>query len=282
MSLFVRENLWAISVRQCFVNWKGWKPGIPLSWSGRPSYEIRTHQTGCFAMPIHTSCFVHATEQWLWEHLDNETGLGLGTGEQSQSGTAAPSKCTDPRIPGGGFGAAWQSLGEVVMGDSGTVVRWTTYTELALAGMGWLCQGPRSRGVHLQGSRKEPQVSIAAQFSQLGALHLNSLYLSQSQANKRWVYSNRPSRPSRPRVQPGKQQRERASHNWLIPQQGGSKSLYLSQSRAKVEWWTGMTILNAYFPIHIFQVAVTERDRLKGFCCDLPYSKQHYMKKDNS
>ena len=77
-------------------------------------------------------------------------------------------------------------------------------------------------------------------------------------------------------------ERERASHNWLIPQQGGSKSLYLSQSRAKVEWWTGMTILNAYFPIHIFQVAVTERDRLKGFCCDLPYSKQHYMKKDNS
>ena len=74
------------------------------------------------------------------------------------------------------------------MGESGTVVRWTTYTELALAGMGWLCQGPRSRGVHLQGSqgsRKEPQVSIAAQFSQLGALHLNSLYLSQSQANKR-------------------------------------------------------------------------------------------------
>ena len=99
--------------------------------------------------------------------MDNETGLGLGTGEQSQSGTAAPSKCTDPRIPGGGFGAAWQSLGEVVMGDSGTVVRWTTYTELALAGMGWQCQGPRSRGVHLQGSqgsRKEPQVSIVAQF----------------------------------------------------------------------------------------------------------------------
>ena len=26
MNLFVRENLWAISVSQCFVNWKGWKP----------------------------------------------------------------------------------------------------------------------------------------------------------------------------------------------------------------------------------------------------------------
>ena len=76
--------------------------------------------------------------------MDNETGLGLGTGEQSQSGTAAPSKCTDPRIPGGGFGAAWQSLGEVVMGDSGTVVRWTTYTELALAGIG--CAKVRAAG----------------------------------------------------------------------------------------------------------------------------------------
>ena len=76
--------------------------------------------------------------------------------------------------------------------------------------------------------RKEPQVSIAAQFSQLGALELSLFVTKQSQRTSKRVLECYQDKSG------GREARERgkASHE-PISQQGDSKSLSLSQSTAK-------------------------------------------------
>ena len=142
--------------------------------------KLRTHQTGRATLPMHT-CFVHATAQPAIAMGQRNRSGPCHMGEQSQLSGSGASKCTDPYVPGGWFGAAWQSLA-VVLGEPGTVVRWTTYTELALAGMAV----PRSAQEESSPApaREAKQKGTTSQHRQPLSFHnwahLNSLYLSQS------------------------------------------------------------------------------------------------------
>ena len=135
----------------------------------------------------HASCFVHANDQ---------PGMVLrGMGQGNRSGHSchwwvsriAPSRCTDPLplyIPIGGWGAAWQSLESLALLSVGQPTQNWHW-------LGWLCQGARRRGVPLEPGkqgRKEPQVSIATQFSRLGALELSWFVTKKRQ--QKWHESN--------------------------------------------------------------------------------------------
>ena len=148
-----------------------------------------------------------------------ETGLGLVTackqvGLHQEAGALTPH--TYQEHDSEQHGKAW------FLEEPGTVVSWTTYTELALewdgsakvrAGEEETQQQPGK-----QGGRKEPQVSIATTlFSQLGALGLS--FLSQrrameaKKAENGWLWD---------KVQPGEETQVR-----IFKKQGGLQSLYL-------------------------------------------------------
>ena len=147
-----------------------------------------------------------------------ETGLGLVTackqvGLHQEAGALTPH--TYQEHDSEQHGKAW------FVEEPGTVVSWTTYTELALewdgsakvrAGEEETQQQPGK-----QGGRKEPQVSIATTlFSQLGALGLS--FLSQrrameaKKAENGWLWD---------KVQPGGETQVRISKK-----QGGLQFLY--------------------------------------------------------
>ena len=109
-----------------------------------------------------------------------ETGLGLVTackqvGLHQEAGALTPH--TYQEHDSEQHGKAW------FVEEPGTVVSWTTYTELALEwdGSAKVRAGEeetQQQQPGKQGGRKEPQVSIATQFSQLGALDL-SLFVTK-------------------------------------------------------------------------------------------------------
>ena len=131
-----------------------------------------------------------------WDKRLSETGLGLlVTAEQVQSRLAS-TRCTDP-LP---FllihtrRTILSSMAKLVgFGWGGRVWHCCQLDNLHRTGIGWhwLCQGPRCRrGVLRQpwkqaAGRKEPQVSIATQFSQLGALELSLCFTKQSHRTKK-------------------------------------------------------------------------------------------------
>ena len=150
-----------------------------------------------------------------------ETGLGLVTackqvGLHQEAGALTPH--TYQEHDSEQHGKAW------FLEEPGTVVSWTTYTELALEwdGSAKVRAGEeetQQQQPGKQGGRKEPQVSIATTlFSQLGALGLS--FLSQrSKESEEWMVM----RQSAARGGNASQD---------FQKQGGLQSLYLSQRTA--------------------------------------------------
>ena len=165
-----------------------------------------------------------------------ETGLGLVTackqvGLHQEAGALTPH--TYQEHDSEQHGKAW------FLEEPGTVVSWTTYTELALEwdGSAKVRAGEeetQQQQPGKQGGRKEPQVSIATTlFSQLGALGLS--FLSQRRAMEAKKAENE-TKCSQGRKRKSGFSKNRVACNLFIclsvTKQGGLQSLYLSQRTA--------------------------------------------------